>query len=191
MAPDFKLRFDRSQIDHWASRYINGMKPKEKLLEARVEDEIAPAAKAQGHLTKADFRDACRWKSLRTQTRCAANEEEFVRVVSATALSTANERLRIGVLTLLDGVDWSTASVILHFCSTDRYPILDFRALWSLSVDVPQAYDFDFWWEYTRFSRQLAAESGVTMRKLDRALWQYSKEHQPPTLAKVQKAVAP
>jgi hypothetical protein len=104
-----------------------------------------------------------------------------VRAVTAAALATPSERLRIEVLTLLCGVKWPTASVILHFCSTDRYPILDFRALWSLNVNVPKAYGFDLWWEYTQFCRRMADEAHVSMRTLDRALWQFSKENQPPT----------
>jgi hypothetical protein len=32
---------------------------------------------------------------------------------------------------------------------------------------------------YTRECRSLATAAGVLMRTLDRALWQYSKEHQP------------
>ena len=33
----------------------------------------------------------------------------------------------------------------------------------------------NYGWQYTCFCRQLVAETGVTMRTLDRALWQYSK----------------
>jgi hypothetical protein len=74
------------------------------------------------------------------------------------------------------------ASVILHWCHADRYPIIDYRALWSLSVEQqPAFYTFDFWWSYVVCCRQLAEEAGVDMRTLDRALWQYSKENQPPT----------
>ena len=62
-----------------------------------------------------------------------ANAEGFVNAVTATALATPDERLRIEVLTLLDGVDWPTASVVLHFCHADPYPILDYRAIWSLA----------------------------------------------------------
>jgi hypothetical protein len=41
----FQLRFDRSQIEHWASRYSYEGEP-------MVMDEIAPYAKQHGHLTK-------------------------------------------------------------------------------------------------------------------------------------------
>jgi hypothetical protein len=80
-------------------------------------------------------------------------------------------------LRYLRGVNWPTASVLLHFGTRNRYPILDFRALWSLGNDKrPTSYTFEYWWAYTEACRRLAKEAGVTMRELDRALWQYSKE---------------
>ena len=60
----------------------------------------------------------------------------------------------------------------------DPYPILDYRALWTLGVEKPPAYHFDLWSAYTQYCRELAREIGVSMRDLDRALWQYSKENQ-------------
>jgi len=177
MGGDFHLRFDAGEIGDWASRYKY---PGESV----IEDEIGAYAKKNGHLTKEYLLRICQWKSPRTHKRCLANDEDFIRAVTSTAFSTASERLRIEVLTLLAGVGWPTASVILHFCSNERYPILDFRALWSLGVEVPKAYDFEFWWAYTEFCRWLADEAGVTMRTLDRALWQFSKEKQAPGPAK-------
>jgi hypothetical protein len=59
-----------------------------------------------------------------------------------------------------------------------RYPILDVRALWSLGFSRPPAYTFGFWSEYVAFTRSEARRLGVSMRELDRALWQYSKERQ-------------
>jgi hypothetical protein len=102
----------------------------------------------------------------------------LIAAVTGTALSTDNERLRIEVLTLLSGVNWPTASVILHFCAREPYPILDVRALWSLSMPAALPYDYPLWAEYTKVSRQLAARAGVSLRELDRALWLYSKENQ-------------
>jgi hypothetical protein len=60
----------------------------------------------------------------------------------------------------------------------DPYPILDFRALWSVSLDTPKQYSFDFWWPYVEFCRGVAGSAGVDLRTLDRALWQYSHENQ-------------
>ena len=168
---DFILRFDNNLISELARRY-----PVEH--DSQVEGELAPRVRARGHLTKAELVELCRWKTPRTGPRVEENGEDFVRAVTSTALSTDDEQLRIEVLTLLRGVGWPTASVLLHFAHTDPYPVLDSRALWSLSVEVPDQYDYGFWSNYTRCCRQLAKVVGVSMRLLDRALWQYSNENQ-------------
>jgi hypothetical protein len=68
--------------------------------------------------------------------------------------------------------------VLLHFGHPDPCPILDFRALWSLGLETPPVtYKFVFWWEYVQFCRQLAADLGLSMYELDRALWQFSAEN--------------
>ena len=97
------------------------------------------------------------------------------------ALAAEREELRIGVLTLIPGVAFPMASVILHFFHTDPYPIIDFRALWSMNMAAPTAgYRFEQWLTYIQACRSVAREAQVDMRTLDRALWQYSKENQVP-----------
>ncbi len=172
----FTLRFDPAEIPHWAARYRGT--PEEARREQRIEREIAPRARSDGYYTKSDFLVLTRWKSPRAQPKCASNSAELIEEATATALGAQDERLRIGVLRLLDGVEWPTASVLLHFGLLDPYPILDFRPLWSFGLEKPPAYTFPFWWEYVQTCRRLAEESGVSMRDLDRALWQYSKEKQ-------------
>ena len=68
--------------------------------------------------------------------------------------------------------------MILHFAFPDEYPILDVRALWSLGMEQPNDYSFQFWMDYCTRLRELSREHGVDLRTLDKALWQYSKEHQ-------------
>lgn len=154
---------------------------------AREEDDIlrriAPAVRARGYATIEELEEICRWKSPRSAGRCRHNSSDFVRTVTTVALSTHCERLRIEALTLLDGVGWPTASVLLHFGAADpsrrgegRYPIIDFRALDSLQSAPPLAYDFEFWWRYVIFCRDLSRRWNIDMRTLDRALWQHSKE---------------
>jgi len=70
------------------------------------------------------------------------------------------------------------ASVILHFKFPDRYPILDFRALWSLDKEQPKYYTFDFWWDYVQEIRKLSEYLKIDIRTIDKALWYYSKENQ-------------
>jgi hypothetical protein len=168
----FNLRFDKHDIEYWASRYVYP-------LEDHISDTIAPGVRKAGYTCKVDFLAICDWKTARTRKQVGKNREDFIQEVTRVAFSTPNERLRIEILTLLKGVSWPTASVILHFCHTAPYPIIDFRALWSLEVEIETSdYDFDLWWEYTCYCRLVAVESGVSMRTLDKALWQFSKENQ-------------
>lgn len=166
----FRLRFPKADIPYWASQYDD--------------DDVSPAkaggaARKRGYLTRAEFMKLTRWKTPRTQPSCAKNDEAFITDVTGVALSTSNERLAIESLTLLDGVSWPTASVILHFCSLRKYPILDYRALWSLRSDAkPEDYCFPLWWEYVEATRKLSDDLNVTMRTVDRALWTFSKKKQ-------------
>lgn len=131
-------------------------------------------------LSKADLQTVCLWKSTRSAGHAAKNDVGYVEEITHFALSTSAERARIESLTLLDGVMWPTASVILHWFHRERYPILDFRALWSVGCEVPKPYTFDFWWRYVVFCRRTAKQAKVDMRTLDRALWQFSDDNQVP-----------
>ena len=144
-----------------------------------IESVLAPQVGERGYFTKPEFEQICAWKTPRSKPKVASNSAEFIEAATRTALSTGSEQLRVEVLTLLNGVSWPTASVILHFCHQEAYPILDFRALWSLGVDAGKVkYNFELWAEYTSVCRRLAQRSALSMRQLDRALWQYSKDNQ-------------
>jgi hypothetical protein len=125
----FELRFPTKDLGYWAERYEYDETP---IL------PIVPGVKKRGFLTKRDFLTACLWKTARSQSRCRKNSSKFILEVRKCALSTSEKQLRIEVLTLLNGVSWPTASVILHFFHSEPYPIMDFRALWSLKSNVPK-----------------------------------------------------
>jgi hypothetical protein len=143
----------------------------------------APVIRDQRQLSSSDLESVCRWKSPRALPLVRSNTDEEVREVTRWSLTTPHERLRIRSLQLLRGVSWPMASVVLHWFHTDPYPILDVRALWSLDVAAPQPYTFQFWWDYVRRCRELKATLSLSMRTIDRALWQYSKENGGPGTA--------
>jgi hypothetical protein len=179
MPMEYVPRFDCGRIVELADRYTSCQNDRDRKIESYIEEVVGPTVKQSGYYTKAHFLELCHWKTPRTQWRCVANDEEFVQEVTALALKTKIERLRIELLTLLDGVGWPTASVLLHFGHTEPYPILDFRALWSFRIAEPQGeYKFSFWWDYIKSCRRVAKKCGVEMRTLDRALWQFSADHQ-------------
>lgn len=167
----FRLKFSLEDMECWAEKYSY---QSDKMIETR----LAPRVRERQYLTRSEFLRLCEWKTSRTKSRCARNSAERVRAATGIALRTQDDQAKIGVLRLLDGVDWPTASVILHFCDPLPYPILDYRALWSLGYRQPPNYTFGFWMAYTQFTRELSRGTGHSMRVVDQALWQYSKEKQ-------------
>jgi len=174
---EFLLQLDQADLGYWATRYP-------AVEDDLVENEVGRRVKSQGFMTKNDFLTVTHWKSPRARKHCEANSEEYVRAVTRTALITPNEEFRIRSLTCLCGVDWPTASAILHLTHTDPYPLMDWRAMWTLGV-YDQYMDSVFgpttfqawWWPYTLYCRKLAQECRLSMRTVDRALWQYCKEN--------------
>lgn len=167
-----QLRFHESQIADVAKRYSYGDDDRIVALRPRIIE--------RGFLVSDELFQVSDWKAARNKSRVRRNHEDDIREITKFALQTTSERARIESLRILEGVDWPMASVILHFFHDERYPILDFRALWSIGVDEPNSYRFAFWWEYVLFCRGLADRTGVDMRTLDRGLWQYSSENQSP-----------
>jgi hypothetical protein len=169
-------RFQLSDIPAIAARYSY---PDEPSVSALV-----PVVRGQGYLTRDQLFTLCRWKSQRSAGRVSRNSASFVEEVTRFALSAADERARIESLTLLDAVEYPTASCILHWFHGDAYPIIDFRAIWSLQLSQTPPYSFEFWQSYCEGWRELLSQAHrlsavVTPRLFDQALWQHSYEHQP------------
>ena len=146
---------------------------------SRVLSDIGPAVRARGHFTRDEFLETYAWKTRRTLGRAEKYTEEEIADVTGVAFRQRDEKLRVCLLRVLDGVDWPVASTLLHVGCDPSYPILDFRAVWSLGSTVPAYVSFEFWWAYVECCRALATEAGVTVRELDRALWAYSEANQP------------
>jgi hypothetical protein len=173
-----ELRFPISKIRELSDNYDADMGKRDRELTDAITQKVFPAYERRGYLKKEEFLTVCAWKTPRSKPRCESNDESFIQAISQISRTTDCEKLRIQIWTLLAGVKWPTASVFLHFAFPNRYPILDFRALWSLRTDVPPQYSFSFWTRYTESCCTLARKAGVTMRVLDQALWKYSELHQ-------------
>lgn len=165
-----RLVFDENSIGTWAARYAYADEDANLVA-------LVPLVREAGWLSLDQLWQVARWKSRRSAGRIHGNDGDCVRAVTAFALQTKSERARIEALTLLDGVGWPSASVILHFFHCERYPILDSRALSSVGKEEPNQYTFGFWWSYVEFCRALADRTGHDMRTLDRALWAYSEQN--------------
>ena len=166
-----EFKFNRECIQYWTGLYSYG--------ELNNVKGLIDQVRKRGYLRKSELITVGEWKSSRSAGRIKNNEILFVKEVTRFALSTRCDRAAIESLTILDGVGASTASVILHFFHQKDYPILDFRALWSVSLIEGDKYSYSYalWSEYVNFCRKVANKVGVSMRDLDRALWQYSKSN--------------
>jgi hypothetical protein len=166
----FVLQFDPAQIGALAARFGDAAGDGRPAA-------VGAAAALRGHYTRAEFLALCEWKSPRSRPLVAANPAGAVRVATLRALApAADERERIEALLALRGIGMPTASVLLHFAMPDRYPILDVRALEALGVTGRTSYPVTFWLAYVDACRALAARHAVSLRTLDKALWQASKE---------------
>ena len=124
----FKLRFAESQVPRLAERYFNPAN------DGTLRDRLRPLVRARGYLERDEFLEICEWKSPRTKPWCARNDDFTIRTVTQAAFISADEPLKIDLLRTLVGVEWPTASTLLNFCDRRPYPILDYRALWSLGT---------------------------------------------------------
>jgi hypothetical protein len=168
----FRLQFDPAEIGALAARFGDS-----EATDAAVAAAGA-AAGARGHYERAEFLVVCAWKTARSRPLIARNDGAAIERATRRALGSdaAGERERIEALLELSGVGLPTASVLLHFARPAAYPILDVRALESLGVTGRTSYPVGFWLRYLEACRSLAAAHGVSLRTLDKALWQHSKE---------------
>jgi hypothetical protein len=165
--PAVRVEFDPAEITALAARFPEGDESSVAALGA--------AAALRGYYTRGEFLALCEWKSPRSRPLVAENPRSAVTRCTRRALSAAAERDRIEALLGLRGVGFPTASVLLHFADPAAYPILDVRAVESLG-ETRSAYTIPFWLDYLATCRALAREHGVSLRTLDKALWQHSRE---------------
>jgi hypothetical protein len=166
--PTFRLQFPAEEIESLAGRFPAS--DDRRLL------VVGAAVRARGHYTREEFIEVCAWKTPRSRPRVAANPEAAVADVTGRALAASDEAARFATLLELEGVGAPTASTLLYTAFPDDYPILDVRALESLGVKSRSTYPVSFWLAYLDVCRALARRHGVSLRTLDKALWQHSKE---------------
>ena len=166
-------RMPLGEVRNWAKRCSSGVD------DDKIIDAIAPNVRQRGHFLRQEFLDTYAWKTTRTIGKAKKYSEAEIADVTGVAFRQTDEKLRICLLRTLDGVDWPVASTLLHVGVGAEYPILDFRALWSLGSQMPSSVSYEFWWAYVACCRALAKKARVSVRELDKALWAYSEATQP------------
>ncbi|WP_342167098.1 hypothetical protein [Methylobacterium sp. SD21] len=171
LAAAFDLQFPLEQIEHWASRYA---------YRDDAEAMVAGQFIAGGEHTRAHLLTIHRWKTKgRGRSRIACNSDAEIADALALAIAARTDRAAAAVLCGLVGVQFPVASAILTTIDPERYTIIDFRALEALGASKSYV-DMQLFLEYLNYCRGLAADRGVSLRTLDRALWQWSAENGTP-----------
>lgn len=166
--PAFEIQFPPEQVPELAARF--------PAVNDSAREAIGTAARDRGYYRRREFLVVCAWKTPRSAPRVALNTEPAVRAATRRALVDPDEAARMQALLSLSGVGVPTGSTLLYFAFPALYPILDVRALESLGVKPRSTYPVSFWLGYLEACRALAVQCGVSIRTLDRALWQWSKE---------------
>lgn len=144
-----------------------------------VEKEMKQWLEGNRCLDREKFIKIGLWKSKRPKKKYESNDDLTVKEITRFSFITKSEEARTKSLLVLNGVFYPVASVILHFAFPNKYPILDFRVIWSIGWPQPKSYTFDFWRKYCDKIQGISKETGENIRTVDKALWEYSKEHQP------------
>jgi len=165
---NFVLQFDPSEIPRLAQRY--GYKQ---------DDEAFAAGRkiVTGDYTRGTLKAIVRWKSARKIAFIDDNTDaEIAKALRFVCDIRTTEKSAIETLDRLHGVGVPMASAILTTINPEKYTVIDVRALQSLGVnkwDGTASYYLD----YLRECSALAFKHKVSLRTLDRALWQWSKEN--------------
>ena len=164
MAVVFTLQFDPARIRELSAAYA--YRDNAHVLEAG--ERIL-----RGTGSAADVHIISKWKSPRSSGRVRKNSAHEIEDAIRLAVSALTDRAALAVLVGLKGVDVPVASAVLSAIFPERFTIIDFRALEALGVKRPSP-QIDFYLEYLEHCRSLATTHGVSLRDLDRALWQWS-----------------
>ena len=183
MVAYFQLQPSETELQELADEYWQRSGDRERELEKAAFE--AGEAIRKGEYTLANLEAIVRWKAECAVQYLITNSNGNIRkalaVAAAPETPTGNA---VKALLELQGIDIPLASAILAAIFPERYSVLDFRALEALGH---ARHDVHFYEEYVAFCKRLAESNivkpqnnlpGATpLRTLDRALWEWSRNH--------------
>lgn len=172
---EFSLRdgLDLNSLEEFADRYDDEL--------SEGSEELREKFDNAEQLGRDGLREIVEWKAPRAVNYVEDNDEEFVCEITATAIDAhengETEEFPVAVLTLLAGVRVRVASAIAFFLWGEEFPVMDWRALESLSVpEDERRYTVENYLEYREKCLELGRNAGLSAREVDKALWAYSED---------------
>ena len=167
-----KLR-DPGKLEYWASRYPKFECDKDDWIEKIIQD----ARKNHGYLVHEDLRRLGIWKNGNERgSRHFTKDEDEIKCRTCEAFGTSRMEPLLG----LAGLQRPMASSLMHFAFPHKFPIIDRRVLSALGMRPREGKAIyigkQVWEEYRKYCLDTVGDYDVSLRVLDRALWQYDAE---------------
>ncbi len=151
-------------------------------------DDLVQVRKRKFYL-KSEFIKVLKWKSPRPLKYYKENPEEYIEEVTRLALNQSNDKLKIHILTALNGVSYPAASTLLMFYDMESYPVIDIR-VWKLLYEFNlvknnqrgQNFTINQWSEYLSVLRDLSNKMEFSVRKTEKVLFDFHKKERPDKL---------
>jgi hypothetical protein len=184
---------DKAFITEWSRRYLERLPRKLRDDEEDLLGRVGPQVGQRGFYRLEEVERVNKWKlpTERNRAHLAKNSTGEIEAVTREALA-APDHLQLHILVgWLYGVSDAVASALLMFPLPDKHTVIDFhaaRALEGLQEKGhlplllpwrPQGAESDWVPPYPLYidvCRRLAEHLDVSLRDLDRALWQWHKE---------------
>jgi hypothetical protein len=173
------LPISRRFVREWAGEYDRRADPalraEEQSLKAWLRGQQEPK-----HLDKGHFVRLARWAAPRQLEAYQSNSPPFVGQATRLAYQALDPRLKVHILSGMQGVSVTVAAAILHFFHPRLFPVFDARSRTTLKKtgNWPRRVDdasVEAWEDYVSVMRRLSRRYRVSLRDLDKALYAYDR----------------
>lgn len=169
--PRFVYSIDSSEIPTLLDEYRAEMSSEAAALESgkRI---------VAGDYSLENLQPVVAWKASRALGHVGQNTADELEEALSFVVNGISDRASIALLMGLNGVRAPMASAILTAIDPERFTVVDRLALKSLKQPRSDLTP-SFYVAYLKFCRTTAQQQGLSLRDLDRALWQYSNRSEP------------
>jgi hypothetical protein len=163
-----EIIFWRDKYDREEDKYVTG-----------TEEELRAKFRENRHATKEDLEKIIKWKfqgrlagrQKMNLTRISRVEDWVIKKITGLAFEMPTDKLKLKLLTAIDGVGASVASVILTFYDPDNYGVLDFHAWHGLYNNDKKIFTEQECLRYFKDLRAKAREVGLPCRDVEKAIF--------------------
>ena len=168
---------NRESIIYWRDKYDR----EEDKYNKGEEEELRANFKKNKHLTKEDLIRVVKWKfqgrlegrQRRILKFLNAVDDEFIIDLSRLAIKARDDKQRVKLLCIIDGVGTAVASTILAFYDPEKYGIFDIHVWRELFGEEPKSLFTDMKNVFRFFERlrEIASKTKFPCRDVEKALF--------------------